>query len=77
MLLTEELTTPGLGEAAAIAVDADGRIVVADIGPDCQVEVYGPRRKWFRESRTRYGLVRTAGRKGGRSRRGEFDGQAM
>lgn len=59
--------TPGVGQPAAIAVDNDGNVVVADIGPDSQVKAFSPRG----------GLVYTAGRKGGRPIRGLFDAQAM
>ncbi|MHC4502856.1 MAG: sugar-binding protein [Planctomycetota bacterium] len=59
--------TPGLGEAGAIAVDADGNIVVADTGSDSQVKAYSPRGK----------LVYTCGAKGGRPIRGRFNPQAM
>ncbi|MHC5057459.1 MAG: sugar-binding protein [Planctomycetota bacterium] len=61
------IATPGLGEAGAIAVDADGNIVAADTGPDSQVKAYSPRGA----------LIYTCGRKGGRPIRGRFDPQAM
>jgi len=61
------ISTPGLGRAAAIAVDNDGNILVADVGPDSQVKAYSPAGK----------LVYTAGKKGGRPIRGDFDPQAM
>jgi len=59
--------TPGLGRAGAVAVDNDGNLAVADVGPDSQVKVYSPDGK----------LQYTCGRKGGRAVRGPFDPQAM
>ena len=59
--------TPGMGKAAAIAVDNDGNLLVADVGPDSQVKAYSPAGR----------LVYTCGRKGGRPLRGAFDPQAM
>jgi hypothetical protein len=59
--------TPGLGQAADVAVDSDGNIVIGDVGPDSQVKAYTPAGK----------LVYTCGRKGGRPVRGKFDKQAM
>ena len=58
---------PGVGKPAAVAVDNDGHLVVADAGPDSQVKAYAPDGK----------LVYTCGRKGGRPIRGRFDPQAM
>jgi hypothetical protein len=59
--------TPGLVKPSALDVDLDGNIVVADTGPDSQVKAYSPAGV----------LVYTAGRKGGRPIRGDFDAQAM
>ncbi len=59
--------TPGLGQAAAIAFDRDGHLLVADTGPDSQVKAFAA------NGRQQY----TCGRKGGRPRRGAFDAQAM
>lgn len=64
---TRPAATPGLGEASALAVDNDGNLVVADVGPDCQVKAYTP------DGKPAY----TCGRKGGRPIRGRFDPQAM
>ncbi len=61
------LATPGLDDARAIAVDADGNIAVADVGPDAQVKVYSLEGK----------LVYAAGKKGGRPLHGMIDPQAM
>jgi len=57
----------GLADASAMAIDPDGNIAVADMGPDSQVKVYSPSGR----------LLRTAGRRGGRPPRGPFDPQAM
>lgn len=64
---TSAVKTPGLDSPSAIAIDADGNIVVADIGPDSQVKAYAPNGK----------LAYTCGKKGGRPIRGEFNTQAM
>ena len=61
------LSTPDVADARAIAVDQDGNIAVADMGPDCQVKVYTPAGQ----------LAYTAGKKGGRPIRGAFDPEAM
>lgn len=61
------METPGLGKAGAIAVDLDGNVVVADVGPDSQVKAYSRKGQ----------LLYTAGTKGGRPIRGVFDAQAM
>jgi hypothetical protein len=61
------VSTPGMKDARAVAVDLDGNIAVADMGPDSQVKVYTPAGK----------LAYTAGKKGGRPIRGAFDPQAM
>jgi len=71
------IRTPDLGAAAAIAVDNDGNVAIADVGPDSQVKVYRRARTLFGRSRTRFRLAYTAGRKGGRPIRGRFDRQAM
>ena len=54
---------PDLARPAAIAVDNDGNLVVADVGPDSQVKAYDAAGK----------CVYTCGRKGGRPIRGPFD----
>jgi hypothetical protein len=59
--------TPGLAQPAALAVDNDGNVVVADVGPDSQVKAYDTAGK----------CVYTCGRKGGRPIRGPFDPQGM
>jgi len=61
------IATPGVGDARAIAVDQDGNIAVADMGPDSQVKVFTPAGQ----------LAYTAGKKGGRPLRGAFDPEAM
>ena len=61
------LSTPGLGRGAALAVDLQGNLAIADMGPDSQVKVYTPDGQ----------LAYTAGRKGGRPSRGAFDAEAM
>ena len=61
------LATPGVADARAIAVDRDGNIAVADMGPDSQVKVFSPAGQ----------LVYTAGKRGGRPLRGAFDREAM
>ena len=61
------VATPGMGDARAIAVDLDGNIAVADMGPDSQVKAYTPAGK----------PAYTAGKKGGRPLRGPFDPEAM
>ena len=61
------IPTPGVGQAAAIACDHNGNIVVADIGPDSQVKAFSPSGK----------PVYTCGVKGGRPLRGAFNPQAM
>ena len=61
------LATPGVGDARALAVDRDGNIAVADMGPDSQVKVF-----------TSAGLLAyTAGKKGGRPLHGAFDPEGM
>jgi len=64
---TTPVPTPGLGTAAALAADADGNLLVADTGPDCQVKAFAP------DGRIAY----TCGVKGGRPIRGAFNEQAM
>ena len=59
--------TPNLGKPAAIAVDGEGNLLVADVGPDSQVKAYSPAGK----------CVYTCGRKGGRPPRGRFEPQGM
>ncbi|NQT51724.1 hypothetical protein HQ576_06730 [bacterium] len=66
-VLKRAIPTPGLGEAAAIGVDLDGNILLADTGPDSQVKAYTPTGK----------LAYTCGKKGGRPIRGAFEPQAM
>ncbi|MBS3764198.1 MAG: hypothetical protein KGZ25_12940, partial [Planctomycetes bacterium] len=61
------LTTPGLDAPSALDIDADGNLVVADVGTDSQVKAFSPDGK----------LVYTCGKKGGRPIRGRFDPQAM
>jgi hypothetical protein len=61
------LATPGVADARAIAVDRDGNIAVADMGPDSQVKVFSPAGQ----------LVYTAGKHGGRTLHGAFDREAM
>ena len=61
------IATPGLGTASALAVDADGNLLIADTGPDSQVKAYTP------EGAIAY----TCGKRGGRPIRGAFDDQAM
>lgn len=57
----------GLGQATALTFDPQGRLVVADMGPDRQVKVFDAE-----------GLViASAGRLGGRPIRGDFDKQGM
>lgn len=57
----------GLGKAIGIAMDAEGNLVTADLGPDCQVKAFTPAGK----------LAYACGKKGGRARRGYWDAQAM
>src|SRR5690606_1463050 len=64
---TQPVQTPGIGSASAIAIDPDGNIVLADVGPDSQVKAFSPDGK----------LVYTCGKQGGRPIRGDFDPQAM
>jgi len=59
--------TPGVGKIGAIAVDDNGYLYVADLGPDMQVKVFDKQGN----------LVRTAGKKGGRPDEGKFDPQGM
>jgi sugar lactone lactonase YvrE len=61
------IATPGLGQPGALAVDADGNLLIADLGPDSQVKAFSAAGK----------LVYTCGKKGGRPIRGAFDEQAM
>jgi len=61
------LPVAGVAKATAMAVDNDGNIAVADMGPDSQVKVFAPNGK----------PAYTCGRKGGRPIRGAFDPQAM
>ena len=61
------IPTPGLGQASALAVDADGNLLLADIGADSQVKAFSPQGT----------LVYTCGKKGGRPMRGAFDPQTM
>ncbi|NQT85854.1 hypothetical protein HQ560_03760, partial [bacterium] len=71
------LALRGLGEAGAIAVDAEGQLVVADLGPDRQIKVFRAVQRLFGPSKTEYETVYTCGKQGGRPRRGPFDPQAM
>ncbi|MFP4058175.1 MAG: hypothetical protein ACLF0G_15010 [Candidatus Brocadiia bacterium] len=71
------LRARGLGEAGPIAVDLEGRLLVADKGPDRQVKAYRRARTLLGRSGTRLVTAYTCGRKGGRPIRGAFDGQAM
>lgn len=64
---TTAVATPGLEKASALAVDGDGRLVLTDVGKDCQVKAYSLAGK----------LAYTAGKRGGRPLRGKFDPQAM
>ncbi len=64
---TRAIATPKLGQAAALAVDRQGNLLVADVGPDSQVKAFSP------QGKLRY----TCGKKGGRPIRGTFDPQAM
>ena len=57
----------GIGRITDIAVDADGHILIADMGPDKQVKAIDTNGK----------LIYTCGKKGGRPIRGKFDSQAM
>jgi len=56
-----------IAQPAAIAVDNDGNLVVADAGPDSQVKAYDATGK----------RVYTCGQRGGRPVRGPFNPQAM
>ncbi|MFW5923191.1 MAG: hypothetical protein ACOCSQ_02280 [Planctomycetota bacterium] len=62
-----QIDTPGLQSAAALDIDAEGNVVIADTGSDSQVKAYSPDGK----------LVYTCGQKGGRPIRGEFEPEAM
>jgi hypothetical protein len=64
---TRPVATPGVGRATAITVDHDGNLLVADMGPDCQVKAFNPRGD----------VVYTAGKRGGRPWSGTFDPRAM
>lgn len=64
---TRPLSLPGVVQATALAVDHAGNILVADMGPDCQVKAFTP------QGQLRY----TMGKRGGRPLSGAFDPQAM
>jgi len=64
---TTPLPIQGIGKISALAVDNDGNILVADVGPDSQVKAFSADGK----------PVYTCGKKGGRAIRGDFDEQAM
>jgi hypothetical protein len=69
--LTQEKTTPvltpGVVKATALAIDHAGNILVADMGPDCQVKAF-----------TTQGILKyTVGKQGGRQLCGTFDLQGM
>ncbi|HCE46956.1 MAG TPA: hypothetical protein DET40_25700 [Lentisphaeria bacterium] len=57
----------GAGKISGLAVDNDGNILVADVGPDSQVKAFSTDGK----------LVYTCGKKGGRALRGIYDEQGM
>ncbi len=61
------VATPGVGTIADLAIDNDGNILVADMGPDSQVKAFSPEGK----------PVYTCGAKGGRPIRGPFQPEAM
>ncbi len=61
------ISTPGLAQPAALAVDNQANIVVADVGADMQVKAFTP------AGQPAY----TCGRKGSRPLRGKFDPQSM
>jgi hypothetical protein len=63
----EAVPTPGLARGRALAAGRDGRLAIADEGPDQQVKVYAADGT----------LAFAAGRKGGRPARGAFDPEAM
>jgi hypothetical protein len=64
---TTAISTPKVGQAAALTVDRQGNLLVADVGPDSQIKAFDA------DGRLRY----TCGKKGGRPIRGAFDPQAM
>jgi len=57
----------GIGRITDISVDADGNVLIADMGPDKQIKAFSPKGA----------LAYTSGKKGGRPIRGKFDSQAM
>jgi len=61
------IATPGVENPVALAVDQDGNVVVMDGGADYQIKAYTLAGK----------LAYTAGKKGGRPIRGDFDSQAL
>ena len=61
------IPTPGLQRAGALAVDANGNLLIADLGADSQVKAFSPQGQ----------LAYTCGKRGGRPIRGPFDEQAM
>ncbi len=64
---TEPAKLPGAVAAAAIALDGEGNLLVADVGPDSQVKAFTPAGK----------LAYTCGKRGGRVLPGPFDPQTM
>ena len=64
---TTPISVSGLGNAAALAVDADGNLLIADRGPDNQVKAFSPDGK----------LVYTCGQKGGRPLHGVWQPEGM
>jgi sugar lactone lactonase YvrE len=64
---TKPIAMPGIGKISSLAIDNDGNILIADIGPDSQVKAFSPEGK----------PVYTCGKKGGRALRGTYDEQAM
>ena len=58
---------PGVEKITGLAVDNDGNLVIADVGPDSQMKAFSPDGK----------AVYSCGKKGGRPLTGPFDRQGM